>query len=381
MKKIGKRTRSNLLNALIILVTLGVVLYLTAQGDGLESAWHTIIGADLKWIGLALVSWLFFMGFEAMGMHVFLRQQKVKDKYRTSFLVAMIGSFYSAVTPAATGGQPMQVFAYKKRGVPTGLSSSGLAVKFFTFQTALLTLGGLLWFLNGRVIEGAGTLPRIWASTGFILNGFTVVIVVLLAINKNIVRWIITLCIRLGKALHLVKDEARLASKADAAMDDFHASVYMITHHPLKLLVLLGLALVQVTGLMSITYCIYRALGLNEQSYVDILTRQFLLYLSASFTPLPGASGAQEGGFGLFFANVFPAEMGMGPMLLWRFFTYYFTLLTGFGAVLIDGTYSARMHRRERARKKKLEEKGVQDHAAEDLQEAGSAQAPAADEQ
>ena len=28
----------------------------------------------------------------------------------------MIGSFYSAVTPAATGGQPMQVLALRKRG-------------------------------------------------------------------------------------------------------------------------------------------------------------------------------------------------------------------------------------------------------------------------
>ena len=82
------------------------------------------------------------MVFEAMGLHVFFRQQKLKVPFRTSLLVSMIGMFYSSVTPAATGGQPMQVFSFKKRGVPTGLSSSGLAVKFFCYQTALLALGG-----------------------------------------------------------------------------------------------------------------------------------------------------------------------------------------------------------------------------------------------
>ena len=380
LKKLSKRGRSNLLNALVIITTLGIVLYLSAQGGDLGKAWEAVMNADLFWIGMALVSWLVFMTFEGMGLYIFLLQQKQKVRFTSSFIVAMIGSFYSAVTPAATGGQPMQVFAYKKRGVPTGFSSSGLAVKFFTFQTALLTMGGLLWLFNGDAI-GLGVETKVWATTGFILNGFTVAVVLLLAINKNIVRWIITLCIKLGKAIRLVKNEAKLASKVDAAMEDFHASVHMITHHPLKLLWLLFHACLNVLGLMSISYFIYRALGLNEHSYLDILTRQFLLYISASFTPLPGASGAQEGGFFLFFKGVFPDEMGVGPMLLWRFFTYYFTLITGFIAVLLDSTYHMRQKKKAGAVETVNIEKGAEGIASENSEASGSADASAESDQ
>lgn len=380
MKKLSKRGRSNLLNALVILITLGLVLYLSSANGDLGSAWQHMMNADLFWIGMALVSWVIFTIFEALGLHLFLLQQKVKVKFPSSYLVGMIGSFYSAVTPAATGGQPMQVFAYKKRGVSPGFATSGLAVKFFTFQTALLTMGGLLWALNGQAIAELGPGMRVLATTGFIINGFSVLLVLLLAINRNIVRWLVTGCIKLGKFLHLIKDEAKLAAKADAAMEDFHASVYLLTHHPLKLLVLLGISCLNVLGLMSISYCIYRALGLNEYSYLDILTRQFLLYISVSFTPLPGASGAQELGFtNGFFKNVFPAEMGVGPMLLWRFFTYYFTLITGFITVLIDSTYAARM-RKKGIIPKEIKE-GGESIAPEHSEASGSADAAAPGDQ
>ncbi len=347
----SKAARSNLLNALIIVVTLGLVLYLSARGGGISSAWTALCSADWRWIAAALGCWCVFMTFEAMGLHVFFHQQKVKIKFRLSLLVALIGSFYSSVTPAATGGQPMQVLALKKRNIPAGISSSGLAVKFFTFQMALLSLGGALWLMNPGIAAACMEDAKWIVFAGFILNGLSIVAVLLLAINKNIVRGILTLAIRLGKALHLVKNIAGTASRADAAISDFHASVDMLTHHPFRLLRLYLLSCLQVLGLMSIAYCVYRALGMETHSYFDILTLQFLLYIGASFTPLPGASGAQEGGFYIFFQHVFPADKLVGALLLWRFFTYYFTLIIGLAAVITDSAWSMR-----RAGKKRGEE-------------------------
>ena len=338
----SKGTRSKLLNASIIILTLGLVLYLSARGGDIGDAWAALRSADLRWVAASIGSWCVFMTFEAMGLHVFFRQQKIKIKFRLSLLVAMIGSFYSSVTPAATGGQPMQVLALKKRNIPAGISSSGLAVKFFTFQLALLSLGGLMWILNPAIVLTCIDQAKWIVIAGFVLNGLSVVAVLLLAINKNIVRGILTLAIRLGKALRLVKDLARTTSRADAAISDFHASVDMLTHHPIRLFYLYLLSCLQVLGLMSIAYFVYRALGLSQYSYFDILALQFLLYIAASFTPLPGASGAQEGGFYIFFQHIFPAGKLVGALLLWRFFTYYLTLIIGFGAVTIDSVMNMR---------------------------------------
>ena len=74
MKKMTKRTRSNLINALIIFVTLGLVIYLGAKDGGMANAWQTMASADGRWLLAAVGSWCVFMTFEGMGLHVFFRQ-------------------------------------------------------------------------------------------------------------------------------------------------------------------------------------------------------------------------------------------------------------------------------------------------------------------
>ena len=64
---------------------------------------------------------------------------------------------------------------------------------------------------------------------------------------------------------------------------------------------------------------------------------------------LPGASGAQEGGFYIFFQHVFPADKLVGALLLWRFFTYYFTMIIGVAAVIFDSAWSMRHAAGEKA--------------------------------
>jgi hypothetical protein len=78
-----------------------------------------------------------------------------------------------------------------------------------------------------------------------------------------------------------------------------------------------------------------------------VLAVQFLLYITASFTPLPGASGAQEGGFYLFFKSFFPDSLIFAALLIWRFVTYYLFIIIGFLAVLADQTFKMRLKRKQ----------------------------------
>lgn len=349
MKRPSKQVRSNLLNALLIVGTIAIVIYLGARNGDIGSSFDAILQADFRWFAAATGVWAISVICEALINQSFFVQQKVNVRFSTTMHVTLLGMFYSNVTPAATGGQPMQVYAFKKRGVPTGVSSSALAVKFFCFQTAVLTMGAALWLTNktfvGTCVEGGKWL----ILTGFLINGLSVGVVLLLAINRNIVRAIIVLSLKAGKALHLVKDLPRASSRADAALEDFRSSVDMITHHPMHLLLLLLLSYLQVTLLMSAAYCSYRALGLYEAKYTQLLTLQLLLFIAASFTPLPGASGAQEGGFYLFFGKVIPGDLLFAALLMWRFCTYYVTLLIGMCSVIYESMHTMRLNTRKAA--------------------------------
>ncbi len=345
MVKIKKNTRKTILNTLSIVGPIALVVILGSQSGDIGYAWDAVRSVDWLWVLGAFLCWCGHAASEGLILHIFFCQQKVKVNVFTSLLVGLIGMFYSSVTPAATGGQPMQVFSLKKRGVPTGISSSALAVKFFNFQCALLIMTGVMWALNPGIVAQCIDKGRFIVILGFVLNGLSVVGVLLLAINRNIVSAIIVLALRLGSKLRIVKDLAKSTSKADAALYDFRASVDMLKHHPFHMLVLLLSSFLQVAALMSAVYFLYRAFGLDVYSYSEILTLQLLLFVAASFTPLPGSSGAQEGGFYLFFQQVFPAGVLLAALFMWRFFTYYLSILGGMAAVIIDNVQSMRMHK------------------------------------
>ena len=348
MNRLNKQTRSMLLNAAFIVGTFALVVFLTVRSGEIVLAWKAIRSLDLRWIGGAIGCFCVYAFGEGFLIHVFFLQQKVKIRLSDSVLVGLIGMFYSAITPSATGGQPMQVFALKKRNVPIGISTSALAVKFFNWQCALLISGAVMWVAHPSLVR-VNVDQIVWiVFLGFFVNSLAVVGVLLLAINKNIVRAIIVFIVRFAHKLRIVKELERTSSHVDAALDDFHASVDMLKHHPVRMLLLLLLSFIQVISFTSVIFCIYRSFGLNTNTYGDLVTLQFILYIGASMTPLPGGSGAQEGGFYLFFQQIFPQGTLIGALLIWRFITYYLSIIVGLVGVTVNSALSIRQHRDEK---------------------------------
>ena len=349
MKKPSKQTRSNILNALVIIGTVLIVLWFAVRNSDAKASLKAMLESDWRWLLAGLGVWFMSVCAEALVNQCFFIWQKVRIRYFSTLHITILGMFYSNVTPAATGGQPMQVFAFKNRGVPVGVSSSSLAVKFFCFQLALLSGGAVLWLTQQDAVNACVGDAKWLIFAGFGINGLSVAVVLLLAINRNIVRALIVFILRVGHRLRLIKDLERSSSRADAALNDFSASVDMLVHHPLQILWLLILSWIQIILLMSASYCVYRALHMKGHSPLLLMTLQWLLFIAASFTPLPGASGVQEGGFYLFYESIFPRDLQFPALLLWRAVTYYMALLVGLGSVIYESARSIRRNRKAAA--------------------------------
>lgn len=338
MKKLDKKAWQGILNIAFIVGTFLMVGYFAIASGELRNIGRVLRAVAPLWLLGAVACFGAHAFIEGASLYVFFRFQKVRVPLKVNLMVGLIGMYYSAITPAATGGQPMQVFSLKKRGVAPGIASSALAVKFFCWQCALLLMGAVAWLISPGLV--ASSLQKgVWVLVvGFIANSLAVAAVILLAVARNAVRGVIIFLVNVAAKIRLVKDKARTSSKWDAALEDFHASVDILTQHPLQFLVLFVLSLVQVTALMSAIYFVYRGFGLHETGYGTLLTLQLMLFIAASFTPLPGASGAQEGGFILFLGGFFPPGSRFAALFVWRFITYYLSIIVGFAAVVLDGT-------------------------------------------
>ncbi len=324
-----KSSTQRILSIAFLVLTLGLVLYLGFSGNDITELWGALRNLSPIFLLLCFLCWIFYIVLEGLAVYFFLKMQGQPIALFKAIYIGIIGVYYNSITPTSSGGQPVQIYELKKMGVPIGVSGSALTVKFFCFQLTLLIVGTILWATHidfvARHLGGV-----IWVIVmGYVFNFLSIGMVFTMAISKRAVRTIITICIRIGTRLHICKDPKKSTEKWEANCSSFLSSVQLIRNNPKELALQFGIALLQLFVLMLVTPAVYYAFGLSGVPLIELITIGVLLYISASYTPLPGASGAQEGGFAVFFAGVFPPAFLFVALLIWRFFTYYLTIFVG----------------------------------------------------
>ena len=119
-------------------------------------------------------------------------------------------------------------------------------------------------------------------------------------------------------------------------LDTYHTAINDLFRSPVQLLLQCLCSALSMLALTGSIVFVYYAFGLSGTPWYHLLTLGLLLFVSASYTPLPGASGAQEGGFMRYFDGIFPGGTKGLALLIWRFFTYYLFLFVGVITVLLE---------------------------------------------
>lgn len=324
-----KPRTKKILNFILIFGTLGIVLLIGFNGVNLSDTLDAFRRSAPEWIAVCILSYFLYVFFDGLCVWAYLHYQGCHISIPYALFVSVEGSYYCGITPGSSGGQPMQVYYLSKRNVPIGLSTSALVVKQFCFQFMLFLFDVVLWCSHKNFVTVTLGGNRWIFLTGFFYNTFVVALLLLMAVNKRIVHALINICIKIGTKLHIVKDPESSRVKWEDVMETYHSSIQHLTHRPSQLLLQMVIIFAEMLVYLVIPYCVFSALHTALQ-FDEVLTMSSLLFTSAGYTPLPGASGAQEGFFSLFFSPMCPSVSVIFPaLLLWRFFTYYITLITG----------------------------------------------------
>lgn len=324
-----KKRLGTLINFLLIFGTLVLVLLVGFNGNELASAMEAMRSLGWKWVVLCIAAYLLFTASDALSLWYFLRRQGCKISFSYTLFVANAGLYYSNITPGASGGQPMQIYYLHKKGVPIGLASSALMVRFFSFQAMLSVIATILWISHGPFIAQQVGNYRWILIVGYVYNAILVSFLMLVAFRKGIVRFFIRIFVSVGARLRIVRDPQASTAKWEAALDTFNESITLMTRRPGELVLQLIIGGAQLIFQMLVLYFIYLGLGLREATFGQVIAMDVMEYISAAYMPSPGASGAQEVTFTLYFGSMFPEGIRLAALLLWRFFTYYLSLIIG----------------------------------------------------
>ncbi|GHU69670.1 hypothetical protein AGMMS49992_00740 [Clostridia bacterium] len=324
-----------IISILFPVASLAFLLVLGFTAEDVHQAWNALLNVRRGFVFAVAACWCGYISLRALALVIYCRCQGHHLSMIGALRVTLVGLFYAGITPAATGGQPMQVYELTKRSIPASVGTSAVAVETAGFQFLLVLLTTGMWVVHGRTAMSLLTLTRWVLTVGLLLNlVWTGFLVLVLAKGTWIAKPVEAILRFLGR-IRVLRNPDRNVEGLRKYVGEYEQIAQQLFKRPALMIASAALSCGQVLCYMSMVYFVYRGFGWSTVSYGVIVTIQMLMYLCASMIPTPGASGAQEGSFYLFLGKIFPESSVFPAMLVWRFFTYYLTLLAGALTLLI----------------------------------------------
>ncbi len=278
-------------------------------------------------------------------MKIILGTLNTKISVIKGIFYTVIEFFFSGITPSSTGGQPVQLYYMTVDKIPMRKSYITLILNTVFFKLILAVLGILVLVFNNSFILNTHYVYKVFFVIGFLVDLFIITMGCLLLFNFNLIKSMYKAVYNFCKKLKLFKN--KLDNKEpDEVLNRYKDEIKYIKTHKLAVFVTFIITFIQRLFLFSIIYIVYRALGLNNYSYFDLLAIQVCVQLAMEAMPLPGGSGLSEGMLHNIFTMIFVAGLADVGMLFTRTFTFYIPLTISGIILLID--YIFRLKRKNK---------------------------------
>ena len=323
-KKEKNKIKKNLLNILLFLCLIIITFCLILKDQNTEEILAAVGEAKKQYLICGMCAMVVFISCEAFNIKRILKGLGEETSFLKNVKYALIGFFFSAITPAATGGQPMEIYYMHKDGISVANGTLALLVQLMSLQIVNLSLGIISVFFNFEVVNN-GLMAL--AIIGVFLNSCALVLLIISIFSKKLSKILINFCVKILKFFKK-KNIDQLQEKLEYELTKYQENSDYIKKNKKIVFKSIISTLVQMCAYYMVPFFVYKAYGLNEYGIIRIMSLQALLYTTVSGIPSPGSVGVSEGGFLGIFRNIFSAEIISSAMILNRVVNFYLLVLT-----------------------------------------------------
>ena len=379
-KQQGNKYKYLIYLSVILLITACVLWYnLIQPTTGLDGTpmlvYETIpdvVAQTNVWYFLLLIlSVVFGFFIAALIIWTFAKLYTKHYKMHKAVANALIGAFYSAITPGSSGGQFAQVYVFKKQGMPVSNAASIFVMSFIVYQCCLIIFGIISLITSFQSILNINVIPisigdlsfdlPIWIfiAFGFFLNLIVIIALFFMSLSRRFQNFVCNGLIGICAKLKIIRNPEEKRKSIRIQVENYRIEFRRLQSN------------LAFTGLIFLIYCVsiinsniqpfLCGLALNafdaetlssvgaifEKIYQSIVYSNFH-QMATGLLPLPGSAGVSEIVFGSLFGQTsgyFSSrfyETGGGInilLLLWRFMTFYIPFIIN---GVVAATYKSR---------------------------------------
>ena len=292
-----KKNNKQLLWALISLL-LAVMSIWAVMSQSKEMSMSDLIAALFAchpgWLILAVICMFGYIAFEGIAIWYLLRHCGYNRRVGQGILYASSDIYCAAITPSATGGQPVCAWFMLRDGIPMGFITAILALYLIAHTFATLTIGFLTVLLNPSSFGELTLLAKLLVILGYLtVTGLAVLFVCLLkkaAMIQRAGNRIIDWHTRKGWVKQTVYWKNRLAG----VLEDYSSCLTVIKGKERILIVLFILTLLQRLSQTIVPALVYLAQGGSFSYTGQVFASQIYSAIGSMCMPVPGGMGIAD---------------------------------------------------------------------------------------
>ncbi|WP_036609710.1 lysylphosphatidylglycerol synthase transmembrane domain-containing protein [Oribacterium sp. P6A1] len=243
----------------------------------------------------AFLSMFGFILFEGLALQCLLNSLGYKTNLLKGLLYSAGDQFFSAITPSASGGQPVSALFMRFNRIPVSAITVTLLANLVMYTLSSFSIGLVSIIFMPDVL---GNFDEI--SLAFILFGSLVmltltVIFYALLVKSSYLKRIGLNTIKFLHKIHIIKDVTRWNDRMERHMADFKLCSQMLHNKGSVLLLAFIFNLAQRISQISITPLMHLALGnLESVNLARLWIIQNLAQVGSNCVPIPGGMGVAD---------------------------------------------------------------------------------------
>ena len=313
----------------ILLFAITYIIIFKAQSPKLIL--YNFRNLNLAYVFLGFFVMFLYFVIEGYNIKVLLKSFDEKISLLKGIKYTMIGFYFSAITPASSGGQPMEIYYMSKDGIKVSHATVSLLIHLCGYQISVIYLGIMCALLNHDIFTPE---LRILFILGTFLNALSLTFILIGLFSKNISKKLIKLAEKLIRVFNH-KTPDKTIEKMNEEYKIYQECSKHITRHKKDFFKALLRAFVQIIGVNSIIFFTYKSFGLSSYDYFALLQIQAILNCSVTSIPLPGSVGISETVFLMIYTSIFGGLL-TNALLINRTISFYAYVLICMVVVLVN---------------------------------------------
>ena len=321
-----KNIRGILKDLFLFLTLIIITLIVIFNNNNFRETMTIIANVNYVYVLLGIIIMSFYFIFESLNIKNILRRLGSKMSVWHGFKYSLIGFFFSGITPAATGGQPMQIYYMKKGNISVTHSTLALLMQVCSFHIMTIICGIVGLILNHKLLDKNFICLFLF---GLFFKGLALIVMLIGLFSQKLSKKIVNVFVRFLQKIKF-KNIENMKENIDNSLKEYGEGSIFIRNNKKIFLQSLFFALLEVISYYMVPYFVYCSFGLNKYGIVDIILIQAMLYVMVSSIPLPGAVGVSEAAFLHVYLTIFGVERLASATLLSRGINFYLFVLFGF---------------------------------------------------